>query len=148
MKKKDKDSLDEILKQYSGDNLINILEKIQKLEKGLFPKTLKKASEKLNLPLSQIYSAASFYSYFSFKKEGKNTIKVCNCITCDMKKSKDIIKAIEEEINLSTGQSNDKFSFEKVQCIGCCDKAPAMLLNDEPYEDLTPTKVKEILKKC
>lgn len=145
---KDKTLEKDIVNKYKGDNLINIFHLIQDKEGSITKENLLSLSKLLKIPLAQLQSSASFYSFFNFDKPSQNRIQICECLACDFNKAKDITDAITDVTNLKPGQSNDKFSFEKVQCIGCCDKAPAMLFNDNLVDKLTPDKIKEILNQC
>jgi NADH-quinone oxidoreductase subunit E len=141
--------LQNLLDNYTDDSLMDVLKAVQKEEGCLSKDTMLVVSEKINIPLAKLYSVASFYSFFSFEKQGKNIIRICNSVCCHMKQISDIIKTIEEITGVKAGESNDKFTIEKVQCIGCCDTAPAMLLNGVLYDNLTKDKITEILsEKC
>ena len=129
--------------------LMNILEKIQRKDGYLSLDSLKRVSDELNIPLAQIYATASFYSFFTFKEGKKHVIRVCKTLTCELNGCRNIVEAITKETGLNPGESNDKFSFEVTECIGCCHSAPAMLLDDVAYGNLTEESVGEILKeKC
>jgi len=127
--------------------LLNILHEIQDKEGYLSEKSLKKVSEKYQIPISHLYGFATFYTMFRVKKQGKNIIEICGSPSCVMNKSREIEKFIEKELKVQMGETtkDKKFSFYKTSCIGCCDEAPAMLINGKPYTKLTIERVKEIL---
>jgi len=110
---------------------------------------LAELAESLNLSLSDVYGVASFYSFLFTKPLGRNVIKVCKSLPCYLKNSQIIMDYIEKEIGIRPGEttSDGKFSFELTNCIGACDKAPAMMINQDVYGDLTPEKVSQILAK-
>ncbi len=130
--------------------LLPLLEKEQKKNGWISEQSLKKISTKLNLPISRVYSAASFYAQIHLEKQGKNVIEICNSPSCYLNNSLNLIKLIEKELKIKSGETtkNRKFSLHICSCIGCCDKAPAMMINKKVYGDLTKEKVLEILKKC
>jgi len=66
-------------------------------------------------------------------------IKVCNCLPCEMKQASAVVDGIKREIGIGPGQTtaDGKFTLEIVGCIGACDQAPAMLINDKLYGNLT-----------
>lgn len=139
--------IDKILKKKRM--LLPILEAVQK-ECGYLPESvLKEISKKLGIPLVKIYGTASFYMLFSVKKTGKNVIRVCNSPSCHISGSLNILEFLKKQLKINIGQTtkNKKFSLELTSCIGCCDKAPAMLVNDKVYGNLTEEKIKKILKK-
>jgi len=110
---------------------------------------LAELAESLNLSLSDVYGVASFYSFLFTKPLGRNVIRVCKSLPCYLKNSQIIMDYIEKEIGIRPGEttSDGKFSFELTNCIGACDKAPAMMINQDVYGDLTPEKVSQILAK-
>jgi NADH-quinone oxidoreductase subunit E len=129
--------------------LLSILEEVQK-EFGYLPKSvLKDISKKLKIPLSKIYGMSTFYFLFSVKREGKNIIRVCNSPSCYINGSLNVLKFLKKQLKINVGQTTKdrKFSLELTPCIGCCDKAPAMMVNDKIYGNLTEEKIKKILKK-
>ena len=105
-------------------------------------------AKELNLPPVEVYSVASFYSMFTLKERGKYIIRVCASLPCYLKGSKEILQALTEELNISVGQTtaDKKFTIEAVSCLGACDKAPAMMINEEIYTNLTPAEAKEIIR--
>jgi len=105
-------------------------------------------AEKTGLPLNEIYSVSTFYSYLPVATTGKNIIRVCGCLPCDMKDARGVIGSIKKELGIEPGQTtaDGKFSVEQVGCIGACDQAPAMMINDRLYGNLTPAGIAEILK--
>lgn len=129
--------------------LLPLLEKIQKKHGYLSEKELKKVSTKLKIPLSEIFGVASFYAHLELKARGKNIIRVCNNPSCYVNGSMDVIRLIEKELKVKSGQTtkDKKFYLEIGSCIGCCDKPPAMMINDKVYDNLTENKIKKILKK-
>jgi NADH-quinone oxidoreductase subunit E len=100
------------------------------------------------LPLNEVYGVSTFYSYLPTEPVGKNVIKVCRCVPCDLKDAPAVIAGVSSVIGITPGQttSDGKFSFELVNCIGACDQAPAMMINDQLYGNLTPAKIAEILR--
>jgi len=102
----------------------------------------------VGLPLNSVYGVASFYAYLPVSRVGKNVIKVCNCLPCEMKQSSGVVEGIKREIGIGPGQTtpDGKFTLEMVGCIGACDQAPAMMINDKLYGDLTAEGIAGILK--
>ena len=122
----------------------------QELDKnGSLSKTvLTSLADKMGLPLNEVYGVSTFYSYLPVAAAGKNIIRVCGCLPCDMKDARGVIGSIKKELGIEPGQTtaDAKFSLEQVGCIGACDQAPAMMINDRLYGNLTPTTIAEILK--
>jgi NADH-quinone oxidoreductase subunit E len=98
--------------------------------------------------VNEVYGVASFYSFLSTKPLGRNVIRVCKSLPCYLKNSEMIIGAVAKELGIAPGETtvDRRFSFELTNCIGQCDKAPAMLIDGDVYGDLTPEKIAGILK--
>jgi NADH-quinone oxidoreductase subunit E len=115
---------------------------------------LKRISKETGIPISRIFAAASFYAHLHFNKQGKYVIEICNSPSCYLNGGLDVIKLIEKELKIKSGQTTKDglFSLHICSCIGCCDKAPAMKINQKVYDSLTKEKVKKIFddlkKKC
>lgn len=104
-------------------------------------------AENLNVPLAEVYGVATFYSQFSLQPKGKHQISVCLGTACYVKGSDKILDAIEKELNISCGECtpDGKFSIDSCRCVGACGLAPVMMVNEEVYGKLEPSKIKGIL---
>lgn len=104
----------------------------------------------MQIPISEVYGVTTFYSFLSTRPLGKYVIRICKSIPCYLKHAEMIIGSVSGVIGIRPGEttSDGKFSFELTNCIGACDMAPAMLLNQEVHGHLTPEKITEILKTC
>jgi NADH:ubiquinone oxidoreductase subunit E len=100
------------------------------------------------MPVSEVFGVATFYSFLSRKQKGRNVIRVCGNIPCYLKDSEKVVAAIVKELGIGPGEttSDGRFSLELANCIGACDQAPAMLINDDLHGFLKPGKIGEILK--
>ncbi len=131
----------------------NLLERLKEAQNrfGYLPeKIIVELAKSLNLSTSEVYGVATFYSFLSIKPQGRNVIRICKSLPCFLKNSQMIVKSVEEEIGIGPGDTtpDGKFSLQLTNCIGACDKAPAMMINNDVYADLTPKKVSQILKAC
>ncbi|MEN2983959.1 MAG: NADH-quinone oxidoreductase subunit NuoE [Dictyoglomaceae bacterium] len=142
--------VEEILKKYNyrQDNLIKILLDIQREYRYLPEDVINYIGVALDIPPAKIYGVATFYAQFSLKPKGKYTISVCDGTACHMAGSTSLIESIREELKISPGNVTEDllFSLDQVGCLGACALAPAMIINEEVYGNLTPEKVKEIIK--
>lgn len=129
--------------------LLTELNKLQEKYNYLPRKELIKLSKQLQISLTEIYGVATFYSFLSVKPKGKNLIHICNNPSCYVNGSQDLIKFIEKELKIKSGETtkDKKFTLHLGSCIGCCDKAPAMMINKKVYKCLNEKKIKEILSK-
>ena len=129
-------------------NLIALLKKTQG-EFGCVPEEfIAEAAQSLNTSIGEVYGVATFYSFISTKPLGRNVIRICKSLPCYLKNSQMIIESVANKLGIKPGEttSDGRFSFELANCIGVCDKAPAMLINDDVHVELTPRKISQILK--
>ncbi len=128
-------------------SLLPILQGVVEQESFLSEFAMIEIAKELDMPAADVFGTASFYSFLEHKKMGKYIIRVCKTITCDMKGKNQILLAIEDMLKIKHGETtpDEKFSFLETNCLGWCHKAPAMLINDEVYTELTPEKTREIL---
>lgn len=139
----------EIIKTYPSEKryTLAILQDIQR-EYGFVPRdSMKDISEHLGIPLSQVYSMATFYKALSLTPKGKYAIKVCNGTACHIRGSETVKQEIMNLLNINSGETSDDglFSLEIVNCIGACALAPVMLINDKYYGSLDKDKVHNII---
>jgi len=143
-----------LVKELSGkhgrarESLIPILQEIVYRHNYLTDEAMVEVARELDLSAAEVYGTASFYTFLDTQMRGKYVIRVCKTITCSMKGKSNIIHVIEDILKIKVGETTpDKhFSLLETNCIGWCHKAPAILINDVPYTDLTPVKVSEIIK--
>jgi len=129
-------------------DLVECLKEAQR-QYGYVPEEVIAAlAESLAIPVHEVYGVASFYSYISTRPLGRNVIRVCKSLPCYLKSAEMIMEAVAKELGIGVGETtaDGRFSFELTNCIGLCDQAPAMLINQDPHVDLTPEKIKQILK--
>ena len=96
---------------------------------------------------AQVQSVATFYGMFKTEPLGKYLVSVCTSISCMLLGSDDVLHAVEDEIGVPHGETDDEgvFSVEHVECLGACGHGPALQLGKHYYEFLTPEKVDTIL---
>jgi NADP-reducing hydrogenase subunit HndA len=129
--------------------LMPVLHETQELFGYIPEEAQKRISEVLNVPLAEIYGVATFYSRFTLKPRGKNTISVCLGTACYVKNAQGILDKLKEELKVAAGETtgDNKFTLEATRCLGCCGLAPVMTINEEVYGKLEPEDISEILKK-
>ena len=105
-------------------------------------------AKELDMSAAEVYGTASFYTFLDTQVRGKYVIRICKTITCSMKGKSDIIHTLEDILKIKVGETtaDRQFSLIETNCIGWCHKAPAILINDMPYTELTPEKVSDIIK--
>ena len=128
--------------------LIHAFQSIQKEYNYLPEDVLNALSKKLDIPLSEVYSTASFYKHFYFKPRGRNVVCVCVGTACHVRGAGKVLEKIEESFGVKEGETTPDMSLtlETVGCVGCCGLAPVVTVNEEVVGDLNPKKVNEIIK--
>ncbi|HEX2945028.1 MAG TPA: NAD(P)H-dependent oxidoreductase subunit E [Clostridia bacterium] len=129
-------------------SLIQILHMAQGIY-GHLPFELQRfIAERLNKPLSEVSGVVTFYSFFSTKPRGENTIRVCLGTACYVRGGKKIVERLREILGVEIGgtTADGKFSLEVMRCIGACGLAPAITINDKVYKQVNPDKLRNILE--
>jgi NADH:ubiquinone oxidoreductase subunit E len=132
----------------NGGKLLVLLEAAQAESTHLSRDTITELAESLDLSIGEVYGVASFYSFLSIKPKGRNVIRICKSLPCLLKNAQTIIDSIRKELGIKPGETtaDGRFSFELTNCIGACDRAPAMMINSDVHGDLTPKKIAKILQ--
>ncbi len=141
----------EIINKHDRDasKLISILQDIQEEYRYLPREIMTFTATMLGIAPARVFGVATFYSHFALEPKGKYIIKICNGTACHVKKSTDLINAVQKKLSL-TGENNTTtdmmFTLEAVSCLGACGLAPAMVINDEVHGLLTPEKAVGIIQ--
>ncbi len=130
------------------ESLMPILQDIVRKYNYLTDDAMVEVATELDISAAEVYGTASFYTFLDTQTRGKNVIRVCKTITCSMKGKNDIVNTLEDILKIKVGETTpDKmFTLLETNCIGWCHKAPAILVNDMPYTDLTPETVIDVIK--
>jgi len=130
------------------ESLMPILQGIVEKHNYLTDEAMVEVAKELDISAAEVYGTASFYTFLDTQVRGKYVIRVCKTITCSMKGKSEIIQILEDMLKIRVGEttSDKQFSLIETNCIGWCHKAPAMLINEIPYTELTPEKVVEVIK--
>lgn len=129
----------------------NVLVRLKKAQGqfGYIPeKSIMEIAQSLDLPVSEVYGVATFYSFLATRPRGRNVIRVCQSLPCHLKHSGILIDTLESALGIKPGETtaDSRFSLEFTNCIGACDLAPAILINSDLHGNLTPDKISQILK--
>ncbi len=130
------------------EKVIPLLQEIQKRHSYLPEDLVEAVAEEIDVPVSDIYGVATFYSQFRFTPMGKHLIKVCKGTACHVQGADLLFSTLQEELHLEgEGTTDDReFTLETVACLGCCSLAPVVMIDGKVYGKLTSAKVKKILK--
>ncbi|WP_130470587.1 NADH-quinone oxidoreductase subunit NuoE [Candidatus Magnetaquicoccus inordinatus] len=104
-------------------------------------------AEVVGMPPIRVYEVATFYTMYNLKPVGTYHVQVCTNISCWLCASDEIVRALQNKLQLSFGESSKdgRFTLSEVECLGACVNAPMLQINDDYYENLTPAKVSEII---
>jgi NADH:ubiquinone oxidoreductase subunit E len=119
-------------------------------EYGYLPEEeLRRAAEELGVPLSQVYSAATFYAAFSFQPRGRHTIHVCLGTACYIRGGEKLLEKLESTLGVRPGETTDDraFTVETVHCVGSCSMSPVMRVDGDTYGRLRADLLPRILRK-
>lgn len=142
--------LEKTLSHYEAkkENLIPILQQVQK-GLGYLPRlAMERIAEALNISAVEVYGPATFYNQFRLNPPGENEIKVCMGTACYMVGGVEAMESFERRLQIREGEttSDRKFSLERVACVGCCTMAPVVVVNEKVESHVTPTRVDGILQ--
>ncbi len=144
-------SLNEILANFCGDKseIIPILQDIQSNIGYIPEEAIIEVSKFTQVPESEIYGVATFYTQFRFIPVGKKHIMVCKGTACHVKGAPQIIEGIERHLGIKEGEVTFdlEYSLESVGCLGCCALAPCAMINEEVESNLTLRDVKKIFSR-
>jgi len=143
--------LDQIIeKEYSKDkeNLIMMLQAIQRHYNYLPKPAIMYLSTKIGVPFSQIYGVATFYATFSLEPRGRNIISICLGTACHVRGGDRVHEQIEESLSIHDGDTTDdmRYTLESVRCIGCCSLGPVVKINEDMHGRISSDQVPSILE--
>ena len=135
------DRIDSAIEKYRGHDgaLIMVLHEAQEIYGYLPDEVQYYVSEKMGIPLAEVSGVVSFYSFFTTKKRGKHTIRVCQGTACYVRGGKRLVEAIKTELGVEEGDTTEDglFTFEIARCIGACGLAPVAVIDGMVYGDAT-----------
>ena len=143
--------LNAIIKKYDGKKefLICILQDIQNRYEYLPRNALIHVSEKLDIPLIQIYGVATFFKAFSLTPKGGHTCTVCIGTACHVRGAEKVLDKIKRSLNIDVDETTKDMAFtlKTVNCLGACALGPMVVVDDDYHGHMTQNKIDEVLKK-
>ncbi len=147
----DRQVLDGILARHETERaaVISVLQDVNAHYRYLPEDVLRHVAGSLNIPLSQVYSIATFYNSFSLTPRGKHIVRVCMGTACHVKGGHRILQALERTLEVSAGGTTEDghFSLEEVRCLGCCGLAPVITVDEDLYGSVAQGKLPKILER-
>ena len=113
----------------------------------LSQEALRAVSDALNLPLATVKGVATFYSMYKHKPMGRHLIQLCTNVACMIMGAERLVDFLKERYGLEPGGTtgDGRLSLVIMECIGACDRAPAMLVDTDFHSDLTEDNIVSIL---
>jgi len=153
IKKEELSKLEEIVARYCAsapraEMLIQILQDVNSEYKYLPENALKYISERLQVPLAQVYHVATFYTAFSLTPRGKHLIRVCVGTACHARGALRVLEELERRLEIRAGETTEdrQFTLETVNCLGCCALAPVVVVGNDYHAAMVPGKIGSLLK--
>jgi NADH-quinone oxidoreductase subunit E len=109
---------------------------------------LKELAELLDMTAEELDGVATFYNHVYRKPVGKHVILVCDSVSCWIMGYEGVREYLSKRLSIDLGEttSDGRFTLLPIQCLGACDRAPAMMIDDELYCELNAEKIDEILR--
>jgi NADH:ubiquinone oxidoreductase subunit E len=128
-------------------SLMSILKELNQTIGYLKDDHMKEVALSLDLPVSKVYGVATFYTLYSTVPKGEHIVRVCDSAPCHVKGAESVVKAIQDFLGVKPGETtaDGRFTLEFSSCLGICGVAPAFMVDDTVYGNLTPERVPEIL---
>ena len=149
----EKNALTEEIENYiqkNGNNrsaLLPVLQEIQRKHSHISDFAQQEIARMLDIHPVEVYSVISFYSFLHTEPRGRNIVRLCRTIVCDMAGKKKVEKAIKRELGINFGETtkDKRITLEYTNCLGMCDVGPSMIVNERVYIKLDPEKTVNIL---
>lgn len=131
------------------NDLIPMLQAVQDEMGYLSDAVMRDIASYVGMPESRVYGVATFYSQFHFEPRGEHEVKVCLGTACHVRGALQIVDSMERELGVKCGGTtcDNKFSLERVNCVGACALAPVVMVDDEVYGRMEAKRVKEVLER-
>lgn len=142
--------IDNVIEQYGAKEsaLLAILQDIQAEDKYLPKDALEYVSQKMGIPLAQVFRLATFYNALSLKPRGRHKVDVCLGTACHVRGGEKILDKMERDLGINVGETtkDKRFTLESVHCVGCCSLGPVAVIDGEVFGRLAQDKVPALLK--
>ena len=149
----EKNALTEEIEKYIqryGNNrsaLLPVLQEIQRKHSHIGDFAQQEVARMLDIHPVEVYSVISFYSFLHTEPRGRNIVRLCRTIVCEMAGKKNVEEAIKRELGINFGETtkDKRITLEYTNCLGMCDVGPSMIVNERVFTKLDPEKAVNIL---
>jgi len=146
------EKVDSLIDSYTDkkEQLISLLQDVQAEFNYLPQDVLVKVSQKLDIPLSQVFSVATFFRAFSLKPKGRHLVAICTGTACHVRGGQRLVDKIERDYGIKPGETTEdmRFTLETVNCLGCCALGPVVVVDGKYESQVTPDKLDLALSQC
>ena len=128
--------------------LVMVLQEVSSDYNYLPEEALRYAAEKLDVPLSKVYSVATFYTAFHLEPRGRHIISQCLGTACHVRGAVKVKNRVENVLSVKAGENTEdmKYTFETVRCLGCCGLGPVVKVDEDVYSNVDRGQVERILE--
>ena len=144
------DRVNQIIDRYMEEQgaLIQILLDVHQEYNWVLPEAAKLISDRMDIPITQVYRVASFYKALSLTPRGKHLVKVCLGTACHVRGGVGVMDRVSQIMGIEDGDTtkDGRFTVERVNCLGCCALGPIMTVDGEYYGKMIPEKVNGVLE--
>lgn len=150
LSEKDLQTLSAIVANHGAkaSSVLQILLDINQYYHYLPQESLEWLAAQIRMPVSQMFSVATFFKVFSLTPRGRTLVHVCTGTACHVKGTQRLIERLDKELHLKPGETTADLAItlETVNCVGACASAPIVRVNDDTYSEMTPNKVSELIQ--
>jgi NADH-quinone oxidoreductase subunit E len=127
---------------------IEALKIVQKYHRWVSDEAIKELAPMLEMTIHELDSIATFYNMIFRRPVGRHVILVCNSVSCWIMGYAEILHYLEKKLSLKYGETtpDDRFTLLPIPCLGTCDHAPALIIDEDLHRDLTIDKLDKILE--
>jgi NADH-quinone oxidoreductase subunit E len=131
------------------EQLISLLQDVQAEFNYIPQDIIVRISQKLEIPLSQVFSVATFFQAFSLKPRGRHTVTICLGTACHVKGGQRLVDKMKRDYRIEPGETTDdeRFTLETANCLGCCALGPVVVVDGKYESQVNPEKLDKVLKK-
>ena len=128
---------------------IDALKIVQRRRGWVSDDALRGIAELLDMPIDELDGVATFYNLIYRRPVGRHVVQVCDSVSCWLMGTEAVTSRLRERYGVAPGQTDadGRFTVLPIPCLGCCDRAPAMLVDGNLHADLTPDRVDEALER-
>lgn len=132
----------------SSSELIEVLQDVQKTYNYLPEETLRTISEKLEVPVIEVFRVANFYKAFTLKPRGKHLLTVCMGTACHVRGAPKFLDEVLGQLNVRPGETTEDgvLTVETVNCVGACALGPVVVLDGKYYDHMTTGKLRALIQ--